>query len=155
MKSQKQKLLLEQTESKIQPFKSLQKDFQIPGRGWIYTLRTALNMSLRQLGKKLNISAQSVNEIELREANGSLTLKSLKEAANALNMELVYALVPKDESIEAMIEKRAYELAKEIVMRTSVSMELEEQGNDASRIQKAIQDKAEEIKNTLPKYLWD
>ena len=52
-------------------------------------------MSLRQLGNRMGISAQSVMEIEQREVDGSITLKSLKEAANAIEMKLVYAIIPK------------------------------------------------------------
>jgi transcriptional regulator with XRE-family HTH domain len=41
-------------------------------------------MSLRQLGERLQISQQSVKEIEEREVSGSITLKSLRETAEAL-----------------------------------------------------------------------
>jgi predicted DNA-binding mobile mystery protein A len=151
----KKKLIIEQIDNKIQPIKSLEKNFVIPSKGWMHALRTTLNMSLRQFGKKLNISAQSAKEIEEREANSSITLKTLKEAAAALDMKFLYAIVPKEASVDAMIEKRAYEIAKEIVMRTAVTMEIEDQGNSSARLQKAIKEKAEEIKNEMPRYLWD
>ena len=57
--------------------------------------------------------------------------------------------------IEDIIEKRAYELALEIVNRASISMKLENQGNNPARIKKAIKEKANEIKVEMPKYLWD
>ena len=46
-------------------------------------------------------------------------------------------------------------MAEEIVMRTSHTMKLEDQENSEERIKKAIKDRAEKIKNELPKYLWD
>jgi predicted DNA-binding mobile mystery protein A len=95
-----------------------------------------------------------VNELEKREANGSITIKSLREVASALDMNLVYGFVPKGESIEKRIENRANEVAREIVLRTSNTMKLEDQGNSNDRIEKAIKNKAEEIKNKMPKYLW-
>ena len=112
-------------------------------------------MSLRQLGNRLKISAQSVKEIEQREANGSITIKSLREVAGELDMKLVYGFVPKGESIEKIIDKRAKEVAREIVLRTSNTMKLEDQENSTERIDKSIKSKAEEIKNKMPKYLWD
>jgi len=154
MKNQKQKLLLEQLDKKLSPFKNLTNIIP-PNHGWVSIIRAALRMSLRQLGKRLNISAQSAKEIEVREAEGSITIKSLREVANALNMKLVYGFYPYDDSIETMIEKRAYELAKEIVLRTSNTMKLEDQENSSMRIENAIKTKAEEIKNTMPQYLWD
>jgi len=52
-------------------------------------------MSLEQLGDKLNITRQSAQNLEKREAEDSITLKSLEEAANAIDMQLVYGLAPK------------------------------------------------------------
>jgi hypothetical protein len=54
-----------------------------------------------------------------------------------------------------MIEKRAKELASEIVMRTNTTMTLEDQQNSRGRIEKAIAQKTVEIKFEMPKYLWD
>ncbi len=154
MKNNKQQLLLEQTDKKIQVFKEL-KTIRTPTKGWINTFRIALKMSLRQLGHRLQIAPQSVKEIEVREANGTITLKSLRDVANALDMQLVYGFVCKHESLEQMIEKRAKELAKEIVMRTNNTMTLEDQQNSAERIEQAIAQKTAEIKYEMPKYLWD
>ncbi len=70
-------------------------------------------------------------------------------------MQLVYSLVPKDQSLEKMIEKRAYELARKIVLKTSHTMHLENQGLDDEAAKAAIEKRAEKIKNELPKNLWD
>ena len=148
------KLLLEQIDKKLEKFSQLDKTI-VPSKGWIHTIRTSINMSMRQMGAKLGITAQSVQEIEETEANGSITLKSIKEVARALDMKLVYGFIPKEYSIEKMIEKRALEVAREIVLRTSNTMKLEDQENSKTRIEKAIKEKATEIKNELPKYLWD
>ncbi|MDZ7848915.1 MAG: XRE family transcriptional regulator [Owenweeksia sp.] len=86
---------------------------------------------------------------------GSITLKSLREAANALDMDLVYALVPKDGSLEALIDRKTRELAVKIVSRTSHTMKLEDQENSKERIAKAIDERAEELKREMPKMLWD
>jgi len=150
----KQKLIIEQVDKKLLEFKSVRNSV-IPPKGWIYSIRTALKMSMRQLGNKLNITAQSIKEIEEREENGAITIKSLREAGAVLGMKLVYGFVPHNEKIEKMIEKRAMELAREIVLRTSQSMKLEDQENKQERLEIAICDKANEIKNKMPKYLWD
>ena len=153
IKSKNNKLLISQTDKKLLVFSKL--DITIPSGGWIHAIRTALKMSLRQMGNRLSIAPQSVKEIEQREKDSSITLKNLREAGKALNMQLVYGFVPKEESLEKMIEKKAYEIAKEIVMRTSHSMLLEDQENSRQRIEKAIKERAEEIKNEMPGYLWD
>jgi predicted DNA-binding mobile mystery protein A len=154
MKNNKQYLLLQQTDKKIEVFKDL-KVTLVPTKGWVNTFRTALKMSLRQLGNRLDISPQSTKEIEEREANGTITLNALRDVANAMDMQLVYGFVSKHQSLEQMIEKRAKEIATDVVMRTNNSMTLEEQQNSKERIEKAIAHKTNEIKSEMPKYLWD
>lgn len=154
MINSKQQLLIQQTDKKLAVFKPLTSNV-IPAKGWINAVRTSLKMSFRQLGRRLKISAQSAKEIEDREANGTITLNALKDAANALDLKLVYGFVAKSGSLEQMIEDRAKEIATEIVMRTNTTMTLEDQQNSKERIEQAIAQKTTEIKFDMPKYLWD
>ena len=82
-------------------------------------------------------------------------MQRLKEIAAALDLQLVYALVPKNGTLERMIEERAYEKAKEIVIKTAHSMKLENQGLKGSSIEAAIESRAQKLKNELPKNLWN
>lgn len=150
----KKSLQLQQLNSKMQAFEGLQK-LAPPPTGWLKAIRSAIGMSLQQLSNRLSITKQSVQEIEQREKDGSITIKSLREAAKALDMQLVYGLVPNDGSLEALIERKAKELAMQIVLRTSNTMKLEDQENSKQRIEKAIEERATIIKNEMPKTLWD
>ncbi|WP_420316272.1 mobile mystery protein A [Ekhidna sp.] len=150
----KNKLQIEQLESKIKLLEPI-TSIAIPPTGWIKAIRSALGISLQQFANKLSISRQSASEIELREKDGSITIKSLKEAARALDMQLVYGLVPSDGSLDALIERKAMELAKKIVTRTSTTMKLEDQANSPERINKAIRERAQSLKLEMPKILWD
>ena len=150
----KKSLQLQQLNDKMLAFAALQQ-VAMPPTGWIKSIRTALGMSMEQLGNKLGISKQGVRDMELREQEGSITIKSLREAARVLDMQLVYGFVPNEGSLDAYIEKRAFELAREIVMRSAQTMKLEDQGNSEQRIEKAILERAEEIKAQMPKILWD
>lgn len=150
----KRSLQLEQLNNKVLGFASLQQ-IAVPPTGWIKAIRTAIGMSMHQLGNKLSISKQGVLDIEKREVDGSITIRSLKEIGKALDMQLVYGFIPNDGSLDALIERRAIELATKIVLRTSNTMKLEEQGISDERIERAIKERAEEIKNEMPKILWD
>jgi predicted DNA-binding mobile mystery protein A len=147
-------LQIQQLSSKMQVIASIKK-IAPPPTGWIKAVRTALGMSLQQLGNKISITKQSLTEIERREKEGTITLKTLRDVANGLDMELVYGFVPKDGSLDALIERKAKELAAHIVLRTSNTMKLEDQGNTNKRIEKAIRERAASIKNEMPKILWD
>jgi predicted DNA-binding mobile mystery protein A len=150
----KKSLQLQQLDSKMLGFASL-KQVVMPPTGWIKSIRTAIGMSMQQLGNKLNVSKQGVMDMEKREKDGSITIKSLREIARAMDMQLVYGFVPHDGSLDALIEKRATELATQIVMRTANTMKLEDQANSKKRIETAIRERATAIKNEMPKILWD
>lgn len=154
MKDSNRQLMIEQIDKKLSKFGAIDSNYT-PRGGWIKAIRSALNISLVQFARMLKKSSPTVKELEDREAEKNITLKKLAEAGEALNLRLVYGFVPKDGSLEKMIENRAYKLAEEIVMRTSHTMKLEDQENTEERLRKAIEDRAEKIKYELPKYLWD
>jgi predicted DNA-binding mobile mystery protein A len=147
-------LQFQQLNQKLKTF-SVAARVIMPPIGWIKAIRITLGITLDQLGKKLSITKQSMKEIEQREAEGSITLNRLKEVAKALDMELVYGFVPKDGSLEAMLERKSIEAATTIVMRTSQSMKLEDQEISKERKEKAIRELADEFKNELSKIIWD
>lgn len=150
----KKSLQLQQLNSKMLGFASL-KLVAMPPTGWIKAIRTAIGMSMQQLANKLNVSKQGVMDMEKRERDGSITIKSLREIASAMDMQLVYGFVPNDGSLDALIEKRATELARQIVLRTANTMKLEDQANSNKRIEAAIKERAVAIQNEMPKILWD
>lgn len=155
MKLQNSKLIiLRQLDKKLIKFNELIK-LPVPSKGWIYQIRNTINMSQAQMGKRLQISAQGISDLEKREAEASITLKSLRDAGEALNMKLVYGFVPKGGSLEDLIENRAYEIASKIVKRTSVTMSLEDQANSDERIKQSIEEMTHDIKKEIPKNLWD
>src|SRR5918999_1694291 len=120
----KKTLQLQQLNAKMQQLAALQ-NIAIPPTGWIKAIRLALGMSGQQLANKLSITRQSVQEVEARERDGTVTIKSLREIAKALDMQLVYGFVPIDGSLEQLINRKAKELATQIVLRTSNNMKLE------------------------------
>ena len=148
------KLQLQQLDEKLKAF-SIPARITIPPIGWIKAIRITMGISLEQLGKKLSITKQSMKEIEQREAEGTVTLNRLNEVAKALDMELVYGFVPKDGSLEALLERKSLEAATKIVMRTSQTMKLEDQEISAKRKENAIREMADEFKNELSKIIWD
>lgn len=154
MKSNNKRLLIKQIDKKMKQVESLDK-LQFNKDGWVRTIRQLLNISLEQLGKKIGVSAQAIKGIENREQEGTVTMKSLAEIANVLDMKLVYGFLPKDSSLEKMIERKANEVARKIVLRSSTTMKLEDQENSSERIKEAIDELTEELKREMPGTLWD
>lgn len=150
----KRKLLIEQLDKRLKPFQKT-KMVLVPNKGWVNTIRNALNMTMDQLGAKLNITRQGVKNIEEREANGSISINLLKEVGEAMDLKFVYGFVPKDGTIDDLINKKAERLAKEIVLRTNQNMKLEDQGIGDKKINESIKELAHEIKSEMRRSLWD
>ncbi|MBK7959628.1 MAG: mobile mystery protein A [Bacteroidetes bacterium] len=153
MRSQKT-LVIQQLDKKIKPFIGTEQVI-IPDHGWISAIRSALNMTLDQLGERLNMTRQGAKQVEEREANGSISIKNMRAIGELLDMEFVYGFVPKKGSIEKLVHDKAEELAKKIVLRTSHNMKLENQGNSDEQINRAIEDLTNELKKEMNRSLWD
>lgn len=153
MRNQK-KILLDQMDRKLKVFKGTDKVL-VSSTGWINSIRVSLNMTLEQLGKKLNMTKQGVKSLEISEVVGTISIKSLKEVGRALDMKFVYGFVPIDGSLEKLVDRKAQIIAKEIVLRTNQNMKLEDQGNNEDVIKKSIKELSNEIKRELNKSLWD
>ena len=150
----KQQILIDQLEQKLMTF-YMSDNVSVPPKGWINTIRTTLNMTLEQLGKKLDISRQGAKKIEESEVKGSATLNSLKAAAEAMDMKLVYGFVPKHGSIEKLIEEKARAMAEKIVWRTHQHMVLEDQAMEYGKVNNAVDDLAKELKDEMNKLIWE
>lgn len=149
-----QKLQIEQldlTFEKLKPLGGVSKPFV----GWLKTIRETLGMRLAQAGDRLGVSRQSFSDFEKREAQGTITLHKLEEAARALDCKLVYAIVPVDGTLQSLIERKARLIAKEVVMRTSITMELEDQAILEKRLLEAIEEQTMILREEMPKSLWD
>ena len=150
----KKKLLIEQLDEKLANFKDAGMVL-VPEKGWVNTIRTTLNMTRDQLGAKLDLTKGAIQKIEEREATGQITINKLKDIGNALNMKFVYGFIPKDGTIESLVNLKAEKLARKIVLRTNQNMKLEDQGIRDEKIDKTIKELANEIKREMKKSLWD
>jgi predicted DNA-binding mobile mystery protein A len=150
----KKKLIIEQLDQKLAKFKDAGMVL-VPQKGWINTIRTTLNMTRDQLGAKLKLTKGAIQKIEEREAAGQITINKLRDIGQALDMQFVYGFIPKDGTIDNLINSKAEKLAQEIVLRTNQNMKLEDQGIGNDKINVSIKDLANEIKREMRKSLWD
>jgi predicted DNA-binding mobile mystery protein A len=132
------------------PFTTIQP----PKAGWVRTIRKALGMTIKQLAKRLGVDPSRVVRIEMDEAPGSLTLRSLKGAADALNCRLVYAFVPKNGSFKALIEEQARQVARTHITTVNHSMQLESQGLDIKALKAQEKSATNALLQGSWKYLW-
>jgi predicted DNA-binding mobile mystery protein A len=121
-----QHLRLNQLDLALQPFRSAQQVAR-PPKGWVRAIREAMGISARELAQACGTSRQLPLQLEKAEADDSITLKSLRKLAAALDCDLVYALVPRDGSMQSLLERRARVEATKRVLAVEHSMALEDQ----------------------------
>lgn len=129
-------LRLNQLDRSLGPYRVAGKILR-PPKGWIRAIRQALGVSSGELARRLGTSRQLPLQLEKGEAADSITLRSLRGVADALDCDLVYALVPRADSMQELIETRARAKAKKNVLDVEHSMALEDQA--AGRIDEAVE----------------
>jgi predicted DNA-binding mobile mystery protein A len=115
-----------------------------PGRGWIKAIREAIGMTTGQFARRLGVSQPRVAALEKAEADGVVTLKSLRQAAEALDCDFVYALVPR-KPLEQVVKDRARDVAERQLARTDQTMRLENQAVSKARMVRARDELAAEL----------
>jgi predicted DNA-binding mobile mystery protein A len=136
MRSEFRDLRLRQLNRALEAYRAT-REVPRPSKGWIRSIRQALGISSGELARRLGTSRQLPLQLEKGEAEDRITLKSLRAVANALDCDLVYALVPRAESMQELIENRARAEAKGRVLGVEHSMALEDQA--VGKIDEAVE----------------
>jgi predicted DNA-binding mobile mystery protein A len=145
MKSEFRELRVNQIDRSLEPFAGTQA-VRRPQRGWLRSVREALGISMRDVARKMRKTPQTVASFEKSEAADRITLQTLRHYAEAMNCELVYAIVPKSGSLKQLGEKGARQKAEKDVRAVEHTMALEDQAT------RGVQDKIErETKRLLKK----
>lgn len=87
-----------------------------PNKGWIRAIREALGMPRHVLGQRMGVGAKRVQQMELGEASGRITMESLARAAAALDCEVVVALVPR-EPLASQVRRRRDDLVQDWIRK--------------------------------------
>ncbi|MEH6759111.1 MAG: mobile mystery protein A [Parasphingorhabdus sp.] len=129
-------------------------DLTSPKTGWIRAIRDALGMSSRQLASRLGVSQSRITPLERAEAHGGATLKTLKEAAEALDCTLVYAFVP-NKPLDQIVEDRARSKARGQIGTVSHAMLLENQSMTKTQMEEELERITRDILAEPISKLWD
>ena len=133
----------------------LRETFVRPRKGWISEVRNLIGMRAHQVASRLGISTSAVLHMERSEAEGSITLRTLQRAADALDCHLVYGFVPRAASYEELVQSRAHSVAMRRLGDVSHSMALEDQEPGLIEREQMVEDLARDLIQRLPRDLWD
>ena len=97
-----------------------------PHKGWIRAIRDALGMSGTELAARIGVTQPAIISIERSELHDTIKLETLRRAAEALDCELVYFLIPRT-TLEESVERQARQKAAQYLQRVVHHSRLEDQ----------------------------
>lgn len=149
----KKHLSIQQLEDRLQPYRAAIGSSR-PAGGWIRAVREALGLTNRQLARRVSRKPQTVLDLQVREAAQTIQLNSLRELAEAMDCELVYAIVPR-KRLDTILDERARSVARQALRRTGHSMELERQGLGVREQERAFEREVERLLAGSRRKLWE
>jgi predicted DNA-binding mobile mystery protein A len=112
-----------------------------PSQGWLASVREALGLSQRQVGRTMQATGQAIQQFEQGEAENRISLRALRRVAGTMGCDVVYVLVPRTGSFAELAEQPTRERAARDVKSVVHSMALEDQKpEDPSKL---IEDEAQ------------
>lgn len=130
------------------------KGASAPRDGWIKTIRVALGMTTYQLAKRMGVNQSRIVSLEMAAKNHTIKLNTLTRVADAMECDLVFALVPR-KPLKVMVEDQAKKLATEQVSYIAHSMKLEDQEIDKAELEKEIELRARQLLDGSPSKIWN
>ena len=110
-----------------------------PPGGWLRAAREVLGLSLEDVGSRIQKSRGRIKDFETAEAADRITLRSLRHVADAMDCDLVYAIVPrKGLTPRQSSHKRLQDRIREDVLSVENTMALEDQA--AGNVEALIED---------------
>ncbi len=146
------KLIREQLDNKL----SKLREFAIQGLtsiGWIKTIREALGMTSKDLASRVGVNQSRIIHMEQAEVDGNIKISTMKKIADALEMDFVYAFVPRT-SLNEMVREQARKLALKKMERLDHTMRLEMQELSVEEKEKALKDMIDRILIDEQKDFW-
>ena len=110
-------------------------------------------MSANHLGSRLGVTRQAVLDLERREVEATASLAALARAADAMECDLVYAVVPR-QAVREILQSRARAIAAARLKGVAHSMGLEAQSVPSPELDRQVEDLAAQILRDLPRDFW-
>lgn len=141
-------------EEKLAPYRALAAQ-EPPRGGWVRAVRESLGMTLSQFSRRLSLASPSnARQIERAELEGSISLKRLRAAADALGCDLVVALVPRKPLEETALEQ-ARRRSADRLRRVTRTMDMEGQGVAPADYEAMLEQGAFDLLGKEVADLWD
>ncbi|MDE3200045.1 MAG: hypothetical protein KGN79_03915 [Acidobacteriota bacterium] len=92
----------------MRPFRTAAR-LKNPTVALLRTVRQTLNMTTEEVGAAMGVCKSAVSRLEYSEERGTIMMRALARAANAMGCDVVYGIVPKDgRTLEEVVERKMW-----------------------------------------------
>lgn len=102
MKPSLRHILFTDLQARLPRLAAAQKPATRPAGGWLRAVRQALGLAQADVAKKTGVTKQAYAQFEQGETKATLSLGNLQRAAEAMECDLVYYLVPRARSFSEL-----------------------------------------------------
>jgi predicted DNA-binding mobile mystery protein A len=95
MKPAVRSVILKGLDTQIDALRNAQTALRHPPHGWLRAVRESVGLSQAAVAKNLGITQQAYADIEKAEKRGTITLQTLRRAAEAMDCGLTYFTIPR------------------------------------------------------------
>ena len=134
-----------QAQDRINQATSLVKSLAKPVGGWIATFQEAIGMNAPALAERLEVSRNTIYASIRNEQAGTISLNQLEKIAAAMGGRVVYAIVPREGTVDEIVLTQARAKARRIIQRTHAHMALEEQSEGLRSEEEMVEELAADI----------
>jgi predicted DNA-binding mobile mystery protein A len=143
---------LRQLEERLEKLRDIAA-LEAPQDGWVRTLRQALGMTTEQLASRMGVTRQAVLQLEAAERKRTATLTSLRKAADAMDCEVVYAIVPRG-SMNQVLVRQGRKQAERHIQRISHSMKLDAHVVGPAELERQVEELSVHLATERSRALW-
>jgi predicted DNA-binding mobile mystery protein A len=108
MREKERKLMRERLDVEMRPYRRAGVE-QNPTNGLLRAVRQALHIPVAEVAEKMGVNRSGVFDLEAREPENTISLKSMSRMAEAMGCKVVYGIVPKGgKTLEKLAEERLW-----------------------------------------------
>lgn len=121
--------MLQGLQERIETLDEARRVATMPARGWLRAVREAVGLTQNEVALKMGVKRQSYAQFETAEELGSISIGSMRRAAQAMDCELVCFIVPRETvALSYAGLAQIHDPAAKHLKATEHSMKLEERG---------------------------
>jgi len=117
--------------------RSVRPAFARPQAGWVESIRQAVGMARKDMAARMGVTESTIARLEASERAETVQLGTLRRAAEALDCDLVYALVPR-RSLDEMVMDQGQKQVATVISAAAHTMLLEDQMPSDRSMQEVI-----------------